>query len=170
MLQGLWVPSFLAKAQSMQRAGAAEVAAAQATLDNAKLNLGWTTVASPISGIAGIAKVGVGDLMTPNTVMATVSAVDPIYVDFSAMALAAEEAGLDLLAYLNQTAFLLAAGIGELLLRTPPEDAARYLPQANAVQKLLSPAEMGELFKVLIVGKNVDLPEAIERADQSHRL
>ena len=92
------------------------------------------------------------------------------HVDLSAMALAAEEAGLDLLAYLNQTAFLLAAGIGELLLRTPPEDAARYLPQANAVQKLLSPAEMGELFKVLIVGKNVDLPEAIERADQSHRL
>jgi membrane fusion protein (multidrug efflux system) len=75
--------SELDKAQSMQRAGAAEVAAAQATLDNAKLNLGWTTVASPISGIAGIAKVGVGDLMTPNTVMATVSAVDPIYVDFS---------------------------------------------------------------------------------------
>ena len=73
----------LDKAQSMQRAGAAEVAAAQAELDNAKLNLDWTTVTSPISGIAGIAKVGVGDLMTPITVMATVSAVDPIYVDFS---------------------------------------------------------------------------------------
>jgi membrane fusion protein, multidrug efflux system len=73
----------LDQAQSMQRAAAAEVDAAQATLDNANLNLGWTTVASPISGIAGIAKVGIGDLMTPNTVMATVSAVDPIYIDFS---------------------------------------------------------------------------------------
>ena len=73
----------LDKAHSMQRAAAAQVDAAQAALDNAKLNLGWTTVASPISGIAGIAKVGIGDLMTPNTVMATVSAVDPIYVDFS---------------------------------------------------------------------------------------
>jgi membrane fusion protein (multidrug efflux system) len=73
----------LDKAQSMQRAGTAEVGAAQASLDNATLNLGWTTVASPISGIAGIAKAGVGDLMTPNTVMATVSALDPIYVDFS---------------------------------------------------------------------------------------
>jgi membrane fusion protein (multidrug efflux system) len=41
------------------------------------------TVSSPISGIAGVAKVGVGDLMTPTTVMTTVSAVDPIYVDFS---------------------------------------------------------------------------------------
>lgn len=73
----------LDKANSMKRAGEAEVAAAQAALDDAKLNRGWTTVVSPISGIAGIAKVGIGDLMTPNTVMATVSAVDPIYVDAS---------------------------------------------------------------------------------------
>jgi membrane fusion protein, multidrug efflux system len=73
----------LDKAKSMERASAAEVAGAQAVLDNAKLNLGWATVSSPISGIAGVAKVGVGDLMTPNTVMTTVSAVDPIYIDFS---------------------------------------------------------------------------------------
>jgi membrane fusion protein (multidrug efflux system) len=73
----------LDKATSAKRAAAAEVDASQASLDNAKLNRGWTTVVSPISGIAGIAKVGVGDLMTPTTVMATVSAVNPIYVDFS---------------------------------------------------------------------------------------
>lgn len=73
----------LDKAHSMEKASMAQVDAAQAVLDNAKLNVGWTTVVSPISGIAGIAKVGIGDLMTPNTVMATVSAVDPIYVDFS---------------------------------------------------------------------------------------
>ncbi len=73
----------LDKATSQERSGAAQVRAAQAALDNAKLNLGWTTVTSPITGIAGIAKVGVGDLMTPNTVMATVSTVNPIYVDFS---------------------------------------------------------------------------------------
>jgi len=73
----------LDKATSMQRAASAHVSAAQAVLDNAKLNLTWATVVSPISGIAGIAKVGVGDLMTPTTVMATVSAVNPVYVDFS---------------------------------------------------------------------------------------
>jgi membrane fusion protein (multidrug efflux system) len=73
----------LDKATSMQRAGTAQVAAAQAVLDNAKLNLTWGTVVSPISGIAGVAKVGVGDLMTPTTIMATVSAVNPVYVDFS---------------------------------------------------------------------------------------
>ena len=44
----------LDKALSMERAATAEVDADQAVLDNAKLNLGWTTVSSPISGIAGI--------------------------------------------------------------------------------------------------------------------
>ena len=67
----------------MERAATAEVDADQAALDNAKLNLAWTTVTSPISGIAGISKVGIGDLMTPTTVMTTISSVDPIYVDFS---------------------------------------------------------------------------------------
>jgi membrane fusion protein (multidrug efflux system) len=73
----------LDKAMSMERAAKAEVDADQAVLDNANLNLGWTTVTSPISGIAGISKVGVGDLMTPITVMTTISNVDPVNIDFS---------------------------------------------------------------------------------------
>ena len=73
----------LDKAQSSERAATATVDADQAVLDNAKLNLSWTTVTSPISGIAGVAKVGIGDLMTPTTVMTTISNVDPIYVDIS---------------------------------------------------------------------------------------
>jgi membrane fusion protein, multidrug efflux system len=73
----------LDKALSMQKAGNAEVDAKKAALDNAKLNLGWTAVTSPISGIAGIAQVAVGDLITPNTTMVTVSNVQPIYVDIS---------------------------------------------------------------------------------------
>lgn len=92
------------------------------------------------------------------------------HVDFTAMALAAQDNGAEVLGYMNQAAFLVSAGIGELLLKTSPEDPMRYLPQANAVQKLVSPAEMGELFKVLIVGKDVTLPDAILRADRSHRL
>jgi membrane fusion protein (multidrug efflux system) len=71
----------LDKAQSAERAAIAAVDADQAVLDNAKLNLAWTTVISPISGIAGVAKVAIGDLMTPSTVMTTISNVDPIYVD-----------------------------------------------------------------------------------------
>jgi SAM-dependent MidA family methyltransferase len=92
------------------------------------------------------------------------------HVDFTAMALAAQEAGAEVLGYLNQSGFLLGAGIGELLLRTDPSAAAAYLPQARALQKLVSPAEMGELFKVLVVGKGVELPEAIVMQDRTHRL
>jgi membrane fusion protein (multidrug efflux system) len=73
----------LDKATSSERAASATVDADQAALDNAKLNLGWTTVTSPISGIAGVAKVGIGDLITPTTVMTTVSTVNPIYVDIN---------------------------------------------------------------------------------------
>jgi len=71
----------LDKALSSESAAKAGVDANQAAVDNAKLNLGWTTVASPISGIAGISKVQVGDLMTPTTTMTTISSVNPIYVD-----------------------------------------------------------------------------------------
>jgi SAM-dependent MidA family methyltransferase len=92
------------------------------------------------------------------------------HVDFTAMALASQEAGLPVLAYMNQASFLLGCGIGELLMETDPQDALRFLPQSKAVQKLVSPAEMGELFKVLVVGQDVDLPIAIVRADRTHRL
>lgn len=92
------------------------------------------------------------------------------HVDFTSMAVAAADAGLDLLGYTSQAAFLLGAGIGDLLLRTSPEDPMRYLPQANAMQKLISPAEMGELFKVLAVGTGAELPDALLRGDRSHRL
>jgi len=71
----------LDKALSTEKAATAELEADQAAVDNTKLNLGWTTVTAPISGVAGIAKVGIGDLMTPITVMTTISSVNPIYVD-----------------------------------------------------------------------------------------
>ncbi len=92
------------------------------------------------------------------------------HVDFTAMALAAQEAGLPVLGYMNQSGFLLGCGIAELLLRTDPDDAVRYLPQSKAVHKLVAPSEMGELFKVLIVGKGVELPQHIALADRSRRL
>jgi SAM-dependent MidA family methyltransferase len=74
------------------------------------------------------------------------------------------------LGYTSQAAFLLDAGIGDLLLRTSPSDQRRFLPQSNAVQKLISPAEMGELFKILSLGKAVAMPEKFARHDRSHRL
>ena len=71
----------LDKALSAEKAAKAMVDANQAALDNSKLNLGWTTVTSPIAGIAGVSKVAIGDLITPTTPMTTVSSVSPIYVD-----------------------------------------------------------------------------------------
>jgi len=71
----------LDKAHSAQRAAKAMVDADQAAVDNAKLNLNWTLVTAPITGIAGVSKSQIGDLITPNTVMTTISSVNPIYVD-----------------------------------------------------------------------------------------
>jgi len=64
------------------RASEAQVQAAEAAAANARLNLGWTKIYSPIDGIAGIAPVQVGDLVTPSTVVTIVSKVDPMKVTF----------------------------------------------------------------------------------------
>ena len=59
-------------------------AAAKAALDQAKLNLEFTQIVSPIDGLAGIATAQIGDLVGPGTgVLTTVSTVDPIKVYFS---------------------------------------------------------------------------------------
>jgi membrane fusion protein (multidrug efflux system) len=64
------------------RASEAQVKAAEAAVTNARLDLGWTRIYSPIDGIAGIAPVQLGDLVTPATVLTTISQVDPIKVTF----------------------------------------------------------------------------------------
>jgi SAM-dependent MidA family methyltransferase len=80
------------------------------------------------------------------------------HIDFTAMAEAAVDGGAALLGYATQAQFLLNCGITELLARTPAEDAAAYLPLAAQAHKLTSPAEMGELFKAIAVGKGVRAP------------
>lgn len=79
------------------------------------------------------------------------------HVDFTAAAVAGVQAGLRLAGYTTQAMFLIDAGITDVMSRTPPEDAAAYLPQAAQVQKLTSPAEMGELFKALALARDVDI-------------
>ncbi|MDA8129547.1 MAG: SAM-dependent methyltransferase [Betaproteobacteria bacterium] len=93
------------------------------------------------------------------------------HVDFSAVARAGKQAGLELAGYASQANFLLNSGLAELLTQTPPDDAAAYLPQANAVQRLVSPAEMGELFKVIALSKGRIAPlAAFARGDRRHAL
>src|SRR5688500_2275202 len=80
------------------------------------------------------------------------------HVDFSALAEAAAESGLEVLGYATQAQFLVNCGITQVLGEANVENALHYAPLAAQAQKLLSPAEMGELFKVLAVGKGLTAP------------
>ncbi len=93
------------------------------------------------------------------------------HVDFSAIAAAAQRAGAQVLGYTSQANFLINCGITDLLAGTPADNARAYAPLAGQVQKLTSPAEMGELFKVLALGKGVDATlMGFARGDRSHTL
>jgi membrane fusion protein, multidrug efflux system len=70
-------------AETRERTSQANVESSQASLEKAQLNLTWTKVLSPIDGVAGIAKSQVGDLVNGQTVMTTVSQVNPIKVYFN---------------------------------------------------------------------------------------
>lgn len=76
-----------------------------------------------------------------------------------------------MLGYASQAAFLMNAGLMDLLSRVDPADVQAYARAVAPVQKLLSPAEMGELFKVLAVGRGVARPlSGFGRGDRSHAL
>lgn len=93
-----------------------------------------------------------------------------VHVDFTAIIAAAHGAGLELLGYASQGQFLLNCGILERLAEIP-NDSADYIRAAGAVNKLLMPHEMGELFKVIGFAAGPGF-EAIGFADgdRSHRL
>lgn len=65
-----------------ERENLATLESAQAQLEQAKLDLGWTKVRAQIHGIAGIAVAQIGDLVGPTDVLTTVSTVDPMKVGF----------------------------------------------------------------------------------------
>jgi SAM-dependent MidA family methyltransferase len=93
------------------------------------------------------------------------------HVDFSATAHEGVVGGMSLAGYATQARFLINCGILDALARRGEPQSAAYLREAGAVQKLLSPAEMGELFKVLALVKGID-DDLIGFRDgnQSHRL
>lgn len=68
-----------------ERAALASVSAARAAVRTARLNLGFTRIISPISGIAGIAQAQIGDLVGPNQSgqLTAVSTVNPIKVYYT---------------------------------------------------------------------------------------
>jgi len=72
------------------------------------------------------------------------------HVDFTTMAQAAQDGGLDVLGYTTQAHFLLNCGLLDLVRQAGTAQAA------NAAHRLVSEAEMGELVKVLAVGRGID--------------
>ncbi len=94
------------------------------------------------------------------------------HVDFTAMAEAAVDAGASVICYASQAQFLLHAGLLKRIESYAFASDGQRATALGAVQKLLSPAEMGELFKVLIVGKGATVEQlaAFSALDQSYRL
>ena len=93
------------------------------------------------------------------------------HVDFTAIALAGERGGLTLDGYAPMAGFLIGAGILDRLRDCGEPASVAYLREAAAVQRLLSPAEMGELFKVMALATRGGIvSKYFAAADRSHRL
>jgi SAM-dependent MidA family methyltransferase len=86
------------------------------------------------------------------------------HVNFSGIALTAQEAGLEVLGYTSQAHFLINCGLPGLI-----QGAA--LPERVAAQRLINEHEMGELFKVVCLARGIRLdPLGFASGDRSHRL
>ena len=93
------------------------------------------------------------------------------HVDFTAVAEAGFEAGLEVLGYTSQAQFLFNSGITEVLDRLPDKTGRDYLREAGSVGKLISPNEMGERFKVIALGRGVtEILLGFARGDRTHTL
>ena len=80
------------------------------------------------------------------------------HVDFSGLARAATAAGFSLLGYTSMAAFLMNAGVLDELAELPREPEQFWFAQAQAVQQLISEAEMGALFKVIAFERGMQAP------------
>ncbi|ATE61406.1 class I SAM-dependent methyltransferase [Thauera sinica] len=93
------------------------------------------------------------------------------FVDFTAVAEAAFDAGLDVHGYTSQAQFLFNCGVLQCLERRGAREGADYIRAARAVQRLTAPQEMGELFKVLALGRGISGPLlGFVRGDRLHAL
>jgi SAM-dependent MidA family methyltransferase len=85
------------------------------------------------------------------------------HVDFTGIAMAAQDAGLHVLGYTSQAHFLINCGLLE-----PLVDAS--LEEKTMAQKLITEHEMGELFKVIALGTHAWEPMGFKQGDRSHTL
>lgn len=80
------------------------------------------------------------------------------FVDFSAVAHAAVDAGFEISGYTSQAMFLLGCGLGELHQSVVSDDPKQQLLLAQQIKTLTLPSEMGERFKAMALSKKIDLP------------
>ena len=85
------------------------------------------------------------------------------HVNFTGIAVAAQDAGLEVLGYTNQANFLINCGLLQPLVDAPLADKAM-------AQKLITEHEMGEFFKVIALGTHAWEPLGFARGDRSHTL
>ena len=77
------------------------------------------------------------------------------FVDFTAIAEAASDCGMQLEGYTSQAQFLIGCGIDQLLSQSDPDDVRHFLQLTNEAKRLLLPGEMGERFKVIGFARDV---------------
>lgn len=91
------------------------------------------------------------------------------HVDFTALAMASVQNGLEVAGFTHQGAFLINNGITTLA-ENAANDTQRFT-FSQQIQKLTHPHEMGELFKVMALSKGFDEPlKGFAVFDQRHRL
>lgn len=93
-----------------------------------------------------------------------------VHVNFTDVAQTATDHGIDVICHASQSSFLLASGLPDLLSNDSAESGSRRAAQLHVIQKLLSPAEMGELFKVIVLGHKIKPPAFMLDIDKSGRL
>jgi SAM-dependent MidA family methyltransferase len=87
-----------------------------------------------------------------------------VHVDFTGIALAAQDAGMDVAGYTSQGRFLLNCGLAQMLEAASPAER-------SAAQKLINEHEMGELFKVIALSRGITIdPIGFAVGDRMHRL
>ena len=80
------------------------------------------------------------------------------HVDFTALARAAEQGGSEVHGFTTQAYFLISCGLAVLVSSGDPTATLSKLKATSAVHRLISPSEMGELFKVFVFGKGMEEP------------
>lgn len=93
------------------------------------------------------------------------------HIDFSAIAQAGAEVGMSLLGYTSQAAFLIGSGLDDIVRASNPNDVRAHLSLTEQIKKLTLPHEMGELFKVIALGRDENVRvRGLERQDRRNRL